>query len=310
MAIAPARLNRLDTSDLDVLHLHGDDWFYLRRRVATVRTFHGSALYEARFATRARRQVSQYVTYGLELIAGRLATSTYGVNPAPEPLQRIEGHLPLAVALPDRVSSERPGPPTILFVGTWEGRKRGRMLHRAFSRDVLPHVPDARLVMVSEHCEPGPGVDWVKRPSDAALAELYRTAWLFCMPSSYEGFGLPYIEAMSHGTPVITTPNPGSRFVLDGGRCGRIVAQERLGEEITSLIRDPGARAALAAVGRERAADFGWAALIDRHERAYRSAIARFGETGDRGAPGDRAATAAGRAAAAAARSAGRVTSQ
>ncbi|WP_369671576.1 hypothetical protein, partial [Enterococcus faecium] len=37
--------------------------------------------------------------------------------------------------------------PTVLFVGTWENRKRGRDLALAFQREVLPHIPDARLEM-------------------------------------------------------------------------------------------------------------------------------------------------------------------
>ena len=47
------------------------------------------------------------------------------------------------------------------------------------------------------------------------LIELYQQAWLFCLPSSYEGFGVPYIEAMSCGTPVVATPNAGAREVLE-----------------------------------------------------------------------------------------------
>ena len=275
MVLAPMRLNSLDTSGLDVLHLHGDDWFYVRRRVATVRTLYGSALYEARYATRARRRVGQYLTHGLELLAARLATRCYGISPD-QHAHRTAGHLPLAVELPQMKSFERSGPPVVLFVGTWAGRKRGRLLHETFLREVLPQVPDARLVMVSDHCEPAPGVQWVARPTDEELAELYRSAWVFCMPSSYEGFGLPYLEAMAHGTPVVAASNPGSRFVLDGGRCGVIVNDERLGGQITELLRNNGARIALAQAGRHRAAAFGWEELIDRHERVYRETIAAF----------------------------------
>ncbi|MBV9605255.1 MAG: glycosyltransferase family 4 protein [Solirubrobacterales bacterium] len=276
LAVAPLRLNALDTSRLDVLHLHGDDWFYLRRQLPTVRTLHGSALYEARHATSARRRTVQYLTYGLERLAGRLATGSYGVNPDPGPGSGRSGYLPLAVDLPSAWSAERPGPPLVLFVGTWAGRKRGRLLHEMFLREVRPRVPDARLVMVSDHAEPGPGVEWIARPSDEELAELYRAAWLFCMPSSYEGFGLPYLEAMAHGTPVLATDNPGARFVLDRGRAGVIADTPRLGSDIAALLGDARARTELAHAGRRRAAEFSWDGLLDAHERAYRDAIAAF----------------------------------
>lgn len=279
MLVAPVRLNALDTSHLDVLHLHGDDWFYLRRRTPTIRTFHGSALYEARYATRARRRASQYVTYGLELLAARLATTAYGVIPEDGPGYRTAGHLPLAVELREPDSADRfhrTGPPTVLFVGTWAGRKRGALLHQIFRRDVLSRLPDARLIMVSDHCEPARNVEWLARPTDEELADLYRSAWVFCLPSSYEGFGLPYIEAMAHGTPVVATSNPGSRFVLDGGRYGVIADDESLGARLAALLDDEAGRTTLADAGLRRAHEFGWQQLIEQHERAYRDAMAAF----------------------------------
>jgi glycosyltransferase involved in cell wall biosynthesis len=279
MLIAPLQLNALDTSALDVLHLHGDDWFYVRRRLPTVRTFYGSGLYEARHATRPRRRAAQSAAYALEVLASRLATRSYGIIPGDGPGYGTVGHLPLAVDLPEAVTYRRTGPPTVLFVGTWLGRKRGQLLHEAFLRAVRPHIPDARLVMVSDHCEVGPGVEWVPRPSDHELAELYRSAWVFCLPSSYEGFGLPYVEAMGHGTPVLASSNQGSRFVLDAGRYGRIASDEELGREITALLLDERTRTAMAKAGRRRAEEFCWEDVIDRHERAYREAIAGFNLT-------------------------------
>lgn len=46
--------------------------------------------------------------------------------------------------------------PTVLFVGTWEGRKRGRLVAEAFERVVRPRVPDARLWMVVDRDVHGP----------------------------------------------------------------------------------------------------------------------------------------------------------
>jgi glycosyltransferase involved in cell wall biosynthesis len=276
LAVIPARLNQLDTAGLDLLHLHGDDWFFVRRRVPTVRTFYGSALYEARHGTRLRRRVSQYTVYGLELLASRLATATYGISPGDGPGYRTAGHLPLAIDLPPAHEPMRSGPPTVLFVGTWMGRKRGLLLHESFQRDVLPRVPDAQLVMVADHCEPGPSVRWLRRPSDAELQELYAAASVFCLPSSYEGFGLPYLEAMSFTTPVVATTNPGSRYVLSDGRHGLITTEDRLGSTIADLLLDEDARQELAVKGRERAEDFGWEPILQRHERVYADVIDRW----------------------------------
>jgi glycosyltransferase involved in cell wall biosynthesis len=279
MFVAPARLNSLDTSDLDVLHLHGDDWFYVHRSIPTVRTFYGSCLYEAQHAVRARRRVAMYTAYVLELLSSRLATRSYGLLPRPGPGYRQVGDLPPGFDLPPLQSLDRMDPPTVLFVGTWGGRKRGQMLHAAFMRDVLPRIPEARLVMVSEYCEPGPGVEFIARPSDDELAQLYTSAWVFCLPSSYEGFGIPYLEAMAYGTPVVATRNEGSQFILDGGRYGLLVGEEELGGRIAALLLDPGRRAEMARAARARAAAFGWDDVLNRHEHAYREAIAAFRAT-------------------------------
>jgi phosphatidyl-myo-inositol alpha-mannosyltransferase len=305
LTLVSAAFNRVDTSDLDVVHLHGDDWFYLRRRgVPTVRTFHGSALLEARHATRARRRARQLACFALELAASRLATASYGLIPGDGAPYRVRGALPIGVDVEpaaglasdpapagellggespvgddlDRAADRMRDPhPTVLFVGTWEGRKRGHMLHEAFLRHVRPHVPQARLLMVCERpaTAPGEGVEWIGAPDDARLAELYRQAWVFCLPSSYEGFGLPYLEAMAHGTPVVATPNPGARHVLSGGRDGVLVEPDGLGEALARLLTDASSRAELARRGRARAEEFSWEAALAAHERAYVDAIER-----------------------------------
>jgi len=290
ISVVSAAFNLVDTSDLDVVHVHGDDWLYLRRGLPTVRTFHGSALMEARHATRARRRALQLACFGLELAAARLATASYGLIPGDGRPYRVRGPLPIGVDVqpalattphgvdvPRTAGGERDGPPTVLFVGTWNGRKRGRLLCEAFVRDVRPRVPDARLQMVCDELPAAPaGVEWVPAPDDATLAELYRRAWVFCLPSSYEGFGLPYLEAMAHGVPVLATPNPGARHVL-AGDAGLLVEPARLGAEIARVLLDGERRRELALRARERARAFSWDAALDAHERAYLDAIVRYG---------------------------------
>jgi phosphatidylinositol alpha-mannosyltransferase len=274
--VAPARLNSVSFGDADVVHLHGDDWFYVRRPLPTVRTLYGSAVYEMRYATRARRMLSQAALVPLEALACLLATEAYGMIPGDGPLHRLRGYLPGAAA-PDDGPSERSEHPSVLFVGTWKGRKRGALLRDEFVRHVLPAHPNAELWCVSDACEESESVRWIQTPSDEQLAELYRRAWVFCLPSRYEGFGLPYVEAMARGLPVVATPNPGARFITRDGEDGAVVPDAALGSTLASLLRDPARRAALAAAGRRRAAEFTWQRSAALHEDAYRSAIARFG---------------------------------
>jgi glycosyltransferase involved in cell wall biosynthesis len=277
LALVPVLLHRLNRLDVDVIHLHGDDWFYLRRARPTVRTFYGSALSEAVHATRWKARANYWATYPLETMASHAATAVYGIGPDSACLYRATGILPLAVDRSDANGTAREARPTVLFVGTWGDRKRGALLHEVFRRDVLPALPDARLWMVSDRCEPAEGVEWFPAPSDAELADLYARAWVFCSPSTYEGFGIPYIEAMAHATPVIASLNPGSQMILEGGRHGMIVEDEALGPAVARVLGDEGLRGRLGAAAWARSQDFAWERALDAHERAYRLAIARWG---------------------------------
>jgi phosphatidylinositol alpha-mannosyltransferase len=272
--VASWGLNFQDLSRFEVAHTHGDDWFWLRRSLPVVRTFHGSAKFERRTASSLKRRIDKTLVYPLELAAARLATASYGVGTDSAATYRTDGILPLGVELASTAPAPAPSP-TILFVGSWEGRKRGRLLHRIFCEQVRPAVPDAELWMVAESCEPAAGVRWFETPSDGELRELYSRAWAFCLPSSYEGLGIPYLEAMAQGVPVVASPNPGSRMLLEEGRRGIIAGDEELGRRLIELLREPARRAQWASVGTERAKEFSWERIGERHEEAYRVAIER-----------------------------------
>jgi glycosyltransferase involved in cell wall biosynthesis len=208
--------------------------------------------------------------------ASRLATASFDVGSGLPAGYRLQGSLVNAVehASRERVSrrSERP---TILFVGTWGGRKRGAFLAECFVRHVLPRHPTAELVMVTDRYDPSAGVRMVTFPSDEELSDLYRSAWLFCMPSTYEGFGMPYLEAMTHGLPVVATANPGANYLLSGG-AGHLVEDRHLGPSLARLLADSQERRRLADAGRKRSQAFTWERVLDEHESAYRSAITKF----------------------------------
>ncbi|MFP4228438.1 MAG: glycosyltransferase family 4 protein [Salinivenus sp.] len=275
--VLPALLNRVSFRDFDVVHFHGDDWFYLRRSVPSVRTVHGSALEEARSAESWKRTLMQHLLYPLEHLSVRLATVGLAIGPKTATLY------PSTVLANNGVDLERfqPGPktpaPSILFVGTWTGRKRGRVLFDIFRREVLPSVPNATLVMVSDHvsdaCADHPSVEYWARPSDAELAALYRQAWVFAFPSTYEGFGLPYIEAMASGTAVLSSPNDGARHVLADGTYGEIVEDADFGTALIDLLRSSDRRKALETGGLERAQTFAWPAVVSAHEAHYAAAL-------------------------------------
>jgi glycosyltransferase involved in cell wall biosynthesis len=273
----PLLLNGVDFGRHDVLHLHGDDWFFVRRRLPTLRTLHGSALREAQTATSWRRRALQYATFPLEHLSARLAGTALAVGRDAAALYRA----PVVVDNGVDLGAFRPGPkgpvPTILFVGTWAGRKRGHLIHEVFRDQVRPAVPGAELVMVSDRCDPAPGVRHVPHPSDEELAELYRSAWVFAYPSAYEGFGIAYVEAMASGTAVVTTTNDGARHVLDDGRYGVVSDGRAFGDDVVRLLRDEPARRAMEAAGLRRAERFSWPAVAAAHRDLYERAVRRHG---------------------------------
>lgn len=268
---SPWLLNLQSFAGFDVAHFHGDDWFFFRRRLPVVRTFHGSALLEARSATSLKRRLDKGLIFPLELLANRLATASYGVGVDSETIYQTAGLLNLGIER--AAAAPNPSPrPSILFVGTWEGRKRGAFLHDVFRREILPAIPGAELWMVSDRCEETEGVRWIEAPSDIELSTLMSQAWAFCLPSSYEGFGIPYLEAMAHGVPAIGTPNPGARMLLGDG-CGVLAEDAELGQRLIEVLSDAALRESLVAKGAERLLEYSWERMAARHEDAYLRAI-------------------------------------
>jgi glycosyltransferase involved in cell wall biosynthesis len=98
---------------------------------------------------------------------------------------------------------------------------------------------------------------------------------VFCLPSSYEGFGIPYAEAMASRLPVVATPNPGSRFVTDEGRAGVLVDDDSLGAELLALLRDEQRRGDLATRGLERSRDFTLDRVATAYEKLYRDVLSK-----------------------------------
>jgi glycosyltransferase involved in cell wall biosynthesis len=164
-----------------------------------------------------------------------------------------------------------------------KGRKRGSLLVELFRKEVLAEVPNAVLWAVCDEPIEGEGVQWFGRVSTRLLSELYRKAWVFCLPSSYEGFGVPYIEAMASGTAVVATGNRGALEVLQNGTCGIISGEERLGRRLVQVLRDSRLREFLERAGLERAQAFGWDIVCKAYEALYRGKACAGSTTETRG---------------------------
>ena len=153
-----------------------------------------------------------------------------------------------------------------LAVGTLEPRKN---LDR--TRDAA-RLAGVELRVVGERGWGGVEVDgWAGRVSDHELAALYRGARCLVYPSLYEGFGLPVVEAMACGTPVVTSAGGATEEVAGGAA---VLVDPLDVESIAAGIAEADRRRdELVALGLERAGVFSWAAVAGATADVYREAL-------------------------------------
>ena len=153
--------------------------------------------------------------------------------------------------------------PYVLSVGRIERRKNQLTALKAVER-----LPDLLLVCagaihdeaMAARLDTSPTCRLLGRVSEAERDLLYRNAEALLFPSLYEGFGLPVLEAMRYGLPVVATrtsslPEVGGEaaiYVLDAAD------SEAMGDAIRRIREDPALRRRLVAAGRRQAAGFTW----------------------------------------------------
>lgn len=183
------------------------------------------------------------------------------------------------------------GQPFVLFVGSVEPRKNLLRLIEAFDRAAAGGIPHD-LVLVAEGGQRHAALvyDAVERMShsarvhvlhdvdDAQLVALYAAADMFVFPSLAEGFGLPPVEAMASGTPVVASDIPALVEVLaDGAHYVDALDIASLAEGIRQCATDVALRARLTARGREIAARYTWSAAARATLDLYRHVAAMAG---------------------------------
>src|SRR3989440_1621989 len=173
-------------------------------------------------------------------------------------------------------------PPYVLYLGQWKAYKNLPVLVAAFEQ-VRERYPLAQLVVAGDdprHPEvrrlaarlPPGAVVLPGRPPDAAIPDLYRGADVVVLPSRAEGFGLPVIEAMASGVPVVCSDLPVLREIADG------VATfcdpddpKAFADAMVRSLSDPSP--SLREVGIARARTYSWQRSAEATARAYQLAL-------------------------------------
>jgi glycosyltransferase involved in cell wall biosynthesis len=177
--------------------------------------------------------------------------------------------------------------PYVFWIGSLEPRKNVGLLVDAFVRWALHTDLPHRLVLagpagwledeasvLAPARRLGDRVRTLGRVGDPALGALYRGADVFAFPSRHEGFGIPVLEAMAQGTPVVCSDIPVFREV--GGDAARFVPVDdvaALADTIGALLGDTAERDALVARGLEHVQAFSWERCADATIAVYREAL-------------------------------------
>lgn len=167
--------------------------------------------------------------------------------------------------------------PYFFYVGALDARKSPADLVRAWST-ALAAGAECALVVAGD---PGaqaptslPGARLLGRVTSTELRDLLTAAACLLFPSRYEGFGLPLLEAMACGAPVIAYANSSLREVA--GEVGILVPDGdavEMGRRAAELVRDPQLAKRLGEAGRRQAAGFTWRAAATKVIEAYQSVL-------------------------------------
>ncbi len=272
--------------------VHATTWAVPRTRLPLVVTVHDLAFRRApehftrRGARYFERSLARTVTEADAVIVPSEATAADCVEAGiPSTTIRVIPHgvrtHPVSQAEVAAFRNERGlSHPYVLWTGTREPRKNLSGLLRAYAR-LVPAHPEIDLVLVGpagwgDDTEvlglladlPPERVHVLGRLPQQDLATAYAGARAFCFPSFWEGFGLPVLEAMAYGAPVVTSRATSMEEVV--GDAGLLADPEDPGELSAALEAAVGPdHDTLATAGQERASQFTWEASATAHREVY-----------------------------------------
>jgi glycosyltransferase involved in cell wall biosynthesis len=233
-------------------------WAFPRHRVAGERLLVRRSLRraDAIIAVSSFTAERIHALFGLEATVTHLAPSREMHRPAPAEIDRVRSHYRLPEVF-------------VLHVGNVEPRKDLATLAEACRRAPIPLILTGHSLWGSR---PPEGAVEIGHVPGSDLPALYGAATVVGYSSRYEGFGLPPIEAMACGAPVVSTPVPSIVEVVgDGAEVFRPGDVDALTKTLRRLASDEAMRSDLAARGRARVETMSWARCAEGTAGVYRS---------------------------------------
>ncbi len=171
----------------------------------------------------------------------------------------LDQRAPLTVGFPARAEA---------FKGTADAAAAAELLRARYG--------DQLRVAAFGSSNPGlPGwIEWHQYPSQAELRRFYNGQAVFMVPSHYEGWGLPGVEALACGAALVTTDNGGCRDYAMDGRTALVVPPGQpgaLADAVARMFGDDALRVRLAQAGHGFVQRYTWDGAVDGLERVLRS---------------------------------------
>ncbi|GAB4533164.1 MAG: glycosyltransferase family 1 protein [Ruegeria sp.] len=225
----------------------------------------------------------------LRIPRGKIDTITEGAEPifAPARDQSLLDRVRQSHGIPQNA-------PLLVYVGGFNRHKNVLRLIEAMPR-IVARLPDTRLAIVGRttgarfwdnvadlkasaaaNAACSDNILFTGEIDDAELAALLNTADALVFPSLWEGFGLPALEAMSCGTPVLSSDRGSLPEVVgDGGLYFDPTSSRALADQAIRLLSDPDLRQDLSNKALTRAAGFGWDKGAALAEQSFQRALGR-----------------------------------
>ncbi len=307
-SLRAARVLKKRLSDFDVVHDNQTLGYGLldlaRTGIPLVATIHHPITFDRRVDmsnARGRKKISTWRWYGFLTMQGRVARRMKHVLTVSKSSARdIAADFGVS---PDQIEVIPLGVEPEVFQHYQDPRVPGRIVAMASADTPMKGVAtlleafaklrterDIELLLITR---PKPGgrteqlidrlaikdsVRFVSGLSDTELAEVVGSAEIACVPSLYEGFSLPTVEAMACGTPlVVSRAGAIPEVVGEDGVCADLVTPGDVGElaaALEALLDDPERRHRMGAAGRQRALEkFSWRAVAEATAEAFQRAI-------------------------------------